>query len=277
MESLPFNVVWLCGLPRSGTSWVSQIFDSVSTTTFRMAPLFSYAFKNAVNEDSSNEEWQDFFVNVYNSKDAFLLQEERRKKGDFPLTKDKARIPEHLVIKDVRYHEVLEKVLELPSKPKVVYIVRNPCAAIYSWLKSAKEFPKDADPLEEWYTGDCRKINRHEYWGFKDWLLLTKKYLRLSEQYPDQVYIAHYDKMVLNPLEEVSKLLKFSNLEMDENTKQFLLSSNQKNDTSDYSVFKDKSVVTKWKGKLHPKIEEEIKASLSEPSLAVFLDENFQN
>ena len=51
-------------MPRSGTSWLSQIFDSHPDTKFKLSPLFSYAFKNAVNIESSKKEWLKFLDGI---------------------------------------------------------------------------------------------------------------------------------------------------------------------------------------------------------------------
>mgnify|MGYP000598251825 FL=1 len=68
------NVIWLNGMPRSGTSWLSQIFDSHPNVSFKLSPLFSYEFKNRVNERSTLKEWMQFFEEVSASDDEFVNQ-----------------------------------------------------------------------------------------------------------------------------------------------------------------------------------------------------------
>ena len=37
-------------VPRSGSSWLGQIFNSHEDVSFRMQPLFSYSHKSALNK-----------------------------------------------------------------------------------------------------------------------------------------------------------------------------------------------------------------------------------
>ena len=268
-----FNVVWICGMPRSGTSWLSQIIESSSSVTFKMAPLFSYAFKNKVNEFSSDEEWMTFFEEVLISKDDFLMQTERRKRGDFPSFKKNKEIS-HLAIKDVRNHQVIPKLLELDNC-KVIYIVRNPNAAISSWLFSKKEFPAGADMMSEWKTGKCRKKAQGEYWGFNDWKKLTTQYLNLQNQYSNKLIVIKYEELVLQTKATVRKIFDFLDLDILNQTEDFLTESNKQHDTGDYSVFKDKfEVLNKWKLQLPGIIQEEIINELSGTALETFLKES---
>lgn len=79
------DVIWLNGMPRSGTSWLSQIFDSHPDTRFRLAPLFSFRFKNYLTQQSSCQDCIKFVHKVYNcSGDEFMEQLKLKQKGDYP-------------------------------------------------------------------------------------------------------------------------------------------------------------------------------------------------
>ena len=41
--------IGLHGVPRSGTSWLGNIFNSSPDLTYKHQPLYSYAFKNYLN------------------------------------------------------------------------------------------------------------------------------------------------------------------------------------------------------------------------------------
>ena len=69
------QVAWISGMPRSGTTWLSQIFASSPDVKLKFCPLFSYEFKNALNEKSSGDDWANLFWNVYNTESAFLDQD----------------------------------------------------------------------------------------------------------------------------------------------------------------------------------------------------------
>ncbi|MCK5013927.1 MAG: hypothetical protein KAS66_08905 [Candidatus Omnitrophica bacterium] len=95
-------VIAIAGVPRSGTSWLGQIIDSSPDVVYRFQPIFSYAFKDAVNIDSNREDCERFFRGIYESTDDFLLQTDKRKAGLYP-TFEKKSNPEYLAFKTCRY------------------------------------------------------------------------------------------------------------------------------------------------------------------------------
>ena len=42
--------VFAFGVPRSGTSWFGELFNSSPRVAYRFQPLFSYAFKDAIKD-----------------------------------------------------------------------------------------------------------------------------------------------------------------------------------------------------------------------------------
>jgi hypothetical protein len=173
------KIIYLTGMPRSGTSWLSQIFDSSPDVRFRLSPLFSYEFKNYLTTDSPKSDWEYVLDNAYQSDNEFMNQSERRKAGHYPTFRQKAQSPEFLVIKDTRFHNLTERFLELFNEVKIIALVRNPCGAIHSWLKSAGEFPPHANPYEEWRHGYCRKNGYGEFCCFEDLKQVTAMHMRL--------------------------------------------------------------------------------------------------
>jgi len=254
------NVIWLNGMPRSGTSWLSQIFDSHPNVSFKLSPLFSYEFKNRVNERSTLKEWMQFFEEVSASDDEFVNQSYRRESGEYPIfSKDDLQ---KLVIKDTRYHNLTAVLLSLFADIKIIHIVRHPCGAINSWLKAPKEFSQDLNPLTEWRTARSRKTGKEEFWGFNDWMFLTKKYLEWQKVYPKNVKVVYYEDIVEDALTETVKMFNFVGLNMSKQTESFINESQNLHDESEYAVFKDKAVVDKWKAELHPQIIDDISQEL---------------
>ena len=259
------------GMPRSGTSWLSQIFDSDSNTRFKLAPLFSYALKNAVNFHSSKQDWENFFQKVYNTKDDFMDQTYRKESGEYPNFDNKNTNPQFLVIKDTRYHNLIEKILKTIDGLKIIYIVRNPCGAIHSWLTTPREFPTKADPLKEWRTGQCRKTGPEEFWGFDDWKYITKLYLKLQKKYPTKIKVIQYEDLVNNSKKITEEMFKFIGLEINKQTIKFLEKSQSSHQQNEYSVFKNPSVKDKWKKQLDKRIIKEIYEDLKGTRLEQFL------
>ena len=84
------KVVALYGVPRSGTSWLGQILDSCPDAVYRYQPLFSYRFKNRITTESSTDEIEQFFQELYCAdEDDFLNQKEKRISGIYPVFSSK--------------------------------------------------------------------------------------------------------------------------------------------------------------------------------------------
>jgi hypothetical protein len=93
------QVTWISGMPRSGTTWLSQIFASSPDVRLKFCPLFSYEFKNKLDQNSNKADWLKLFKDVYNTESEYLDQDYLRKDGLVPSFINKKQAPEHLVIK----------------------------------------------------------------------------------------------------------------------------------------------------------------------------------
>ena len=271
-EGRPFNrIVVLTGMPRSGTSWLSQILDSSPDVRFRLSPIFSWAFKNAVDESSGREAYDRVFEGAYASDDEFMNQTARRAAGEYPTFARKAERPGTLVIKQTRFHNLLERMLELYEELRVVVIVRHPCGAIHSWLTTPREFPAGADPAAEWRTGACRKTGFGEFWGFDDWKAVTTLHLRLAERYPRRVLIVRYEDLVTDPEGTTDRIFSFVGLPVSKQTVEFLATSQGRHHDHPHAVFKRPAVKDRWRSELDAAIARTIVAEVRGTELERFL------
>ena len=268
------RIVMICGVPRSGTSWVGQILDSSPETVYRFQPLFSWAFKNYIGPNSSKKKCDSFFTKVYNSQNPFLLQAERKKEGIYPVFGHKDPLSPVLVIKMVRYHHLLPMLLDyFENTLQVAFIIRHPCGVINSWLKTPKEFFKDADPQVEWDLAESRNKDKpEEYWGFDGWKRFLDIYSTIKEQFPQNVFLINYEQLVINTMDQVTDLFSFLNIEISLQTKQFLLESTQINNSDPYSVYKNKKVKDNWKIELDPAIKDAVLNKLKQLPYNHFFD-----
>jgi len=265
------KIVNIFGMPRSGTSWLSQIFDSSPEVRFRLQPLFSYEFKNYITEQSGKEAWEHVFKGAYLSNSEFMRQTHRRKAGEFPVFAKKDLYPEFLVTKDTRFHNLTVSLIELFDNIKIVAIVRHPCGAIYSWLRAPKEFPRTAVPLYEWKSGACRKTDYGEFWGFDDWKLVTRLHLRLAKAYPEKFIIQKYEDLVSDPVAETKNVFSFCGIRYTQQTEQFLKECHAKHLDSEYAVFKNQTVKDSWRIGLNPEIKNSILNEIRGTDLEEFI------
>lgn len=256
MNETPENLqlAWISGMPRSGTTWLSQIFASSPEVRLKFCPLFSYEFKNALDETSSAEQWDKLFAELYETNSEFLNQDHLRKQGLIPHFKDKHKNPRHLIIKSNRFHNLTPHILRLNNQIRFIYIVRHPCATIYSWLSDPREFPSQAVPMQEWRTGQCRKTGPGEFWGFDDWKHVTAQALKLSEQYPDRHKIVRYESLVKNANHVARELFHYLQIPYEKYTDDFIEFSHSRHDEHKHSVFKKPKLKNSWEERLDPSI-----------------------
>jgi Sulfotransferase family len=265
------NIIFLSGMPRSGTSWLSQVFDSSPQVRFRLSPVFSYELKNSVNEDSDRNAWELLFERAYHSDSEFMDQTYRREAGEYPIFSNKENLPEFLVVKDTRFHNLTERMLALLPEMRMVGIVRHPCGAINSWLRAPKEFPTEEEPLRQWRTGECRKIGFGEFWGFDDWKWVTNLFLHMERGNPERFFLVQYEDIVSDPFHWTRAMFDFCGLNFSDQTEQFLVASQSVHVDNEYAVFKSPDVKDKWQTQLDPAIIRAITDELQGTSLERFL------
>ncbi len=274
MNRPPKNVAWLSGMPRSGTTWLSQIFASSSDLRLKFCPLFSYEFKHALNENSTAEDWRNFFADVYRTPSPYMDQEHLRKDGLVPEFFDKNENPDHLLIKSNRFHHLIPVLLQKVPDAKVIYLVRHPAATLHSWLSNPTEFPASANPACEWRSGACRKTNIGEFWGFDDWKAVTLQAIDMERTYPDRMRIQRYEALTKRPFLEAGELFDFLGLPMEPATAEFIEKSRSRHDPNKRSVYKRAGPDTAWRHGLSDSIITSIAREIAGTPLERFAEED---
>jgi hypothetical protein len=259
------------GAPRSGTSWLGQIFNSNLNTAFRFQPLFSYELKDFLNERSSEEDIDLFMNKCLNAQSDFVLQKNQKSRKVHPCFSKNKNIT-HLVLKHVRYHNLLTNLLEKKEDIKFVFIVRNPCGAINSWIKTPREFDPSWD-ISEFLRGDLKnKGKKEEFNGYLKWKESASIFLKLNLKFPDRTIVTQYEDLCENRVAETKRLFDFCELNMDEQTLNFLNISKEKDINDPDTVFRNKNNYKKWKKELDLSIIDYIYKDLKETKLEIFLD-----
>jgi hypothetical protein len=267
------NKVAIHGVPRSGTTWLGAIFDSSSRVVYRNQPLFSYAFKSFLSENSGITEINSFFDQIHLSNDEFITQKDFKKKGVIPTFK-KTSVT-HIVYKEARYHHILNNLLKTDANIRIVGIVRDPRSVIYSWLNAPKEFDKKKWEIsKEWQFGDLKnKGKKEEFYGYHKWKEVAQMFLDFKEIYPSQFYLLNYCDLLENTEDTVKKLFDFCNIQYEKQTQDFIVNSKAKDMSYDaYSVYRTNTFDNKWKGNLSNKIVASIESDLRGKPLEMFLE-----
>lgn len=265
------TITGIHGVPRSGTSWLAQIFNASPDVRLKFQPLFSYAFKNALNENSSQDEVLNFFENIYISNDDFINMRDTKLLKDYPVF-EKKRTQPHLVFKHVRYHYVLPNMMKKNKNLKLVLVIRNPLAVISSWKNAPREFNEEWDINEEWQFARKKNLDKADYFGYEKWKETSLLFLKLKDEYSDRVSIVNYKYLLENTLEEVEQLFRFTGIEMNEQVLKFVFNSKTKEIDDPNSVFKIKKNDDAYKKNVPLKIQDQIINDLKGTKLAIFLD-----
>jgi len=264
--------VALHGVPRSGTSWLGSILDSSSQVIYRHQPLFSYALKSFLDENSNANKIEEFFSELRNTRDDFIIQKEGKINNIIP--QFNKSIPTHIIYKEARYHHIIENMMRNDKKVKVVGIVRNPKSVLSSWVEAPKEFNKEKwDIFKEWDNAPSKNEGlKEEFYGYQKWKEVAELFLDLQDKYPNRFYLINYFQLLNNTEEEVGSLFNFLKLTLGVQTLEFLRHG-QKVDLSEeaYSVYRISQSDDKWKKSLPREIINTIDEDLSGSRLEKFL------
>lgn len=267
------TIVGIQGVPRSGTSWLGQLINASPKVNFKFQPLFSYAFKDYLNETSSREEVLKFFEEISSSNDDFINLRDTDLLGEYPsFTKDQNLT--HLVFKQVRYHFLIEHFIQQLSDIKFILIIRHPLEVLNSWRKAPREFKPEWDFKKQWLEADLKNLGRkEEYFGYLKWKEASELFLKLSKQYSTNVVLVHYDELNLNTTSELKRIYDFIGLEMENQVMDFITESRSKAKQHPNSVFKSNRNSTElYRKEIPEKIQDFIEKDLKESPLKNILN-----
>lgn len=264
----------LLGMPRSGTTWLSQAFESCPECIVRLSPLYAYAFRGRLNLDSAAGDWKAVLAGAMRSSDPFMTQNWRRETGELPwFPEAPASDAQRLAIKDTRFFNLYLRSLEVLPASQIIYIVRNPVANLWSWYRS-DEFPLGLDAFlaKEWRTGACRKADGPgEFWGLDDWREWTTRFLAAAEAMPERVKVVRYEHMVSEPEVTTRDMFNFADLQFGPATGSFLETSTARHDERGYSVFKSRDSCDDWRTTVPSALVDAVRGEIVGTPLEVYL------
>jgi hypothetical protein len=245
------NVISLHSCPRSGSTWLQSIFEAHPNIKTSFQPLFSHAFKNKIDEKSTEQTFNNFINNLVETSDEFCnmksdLHTNNKQTDIIRYNKNKINT---LFMKNVHHHNLIETFIKLNSNIKIIGLIRDPRSVIYSQLNAKHE------KLEDWLNGsDKNKKEKENFFGFNKWLEVKDIFYYIKKKYPNNIIIVNYEDLVKNTEIEIKKICIFCNIKFHKNMKNSIVKMKSKNEKYDYSIFKNEDTLNKWRCKLDNKI-----------------------
>ena len=226
--------------PRSGSTWLSNIFNSSPSIAYKCQPLFCYDFKGVLSENSSQHTIENFFNDIYYSKNRYLNQLDEIENGNIPSFKKTGKTT-HLVYKETRYHYVLDNLLE-KTDTHLIGLIRNPLTQLASFINAPSEFKSTWEISEEWkYAPKKNEGRRENYFGYEKWKEITELFHFLHKKHTDsRVTLITYNELLNDPLSLTKTLFDKLEIPLEEQTESFIKKSTSTPHNEPYSVFRNK-------------------------------------
>lgn len=232
------RMVYITGMPRCGSTWVSQMVAAHPAVRLKFCPLFSYEFRGRCDATSSASAWRALFREVYDTRGRFLDQEHLRDHGHVPAF-DVAATPPVLAIKSNRFHDCTRSMVEQLPETRWLALVRDPVTSLASWVRNPTEFGAEDAVETAWRTGGSRKARAGEYWGFDDWKAVTTEHVALAAQHPDHFHLLAYEDLAPDPVAAADTVLRCAGLAPSPAVEAFARQSQARHTSAVRSVFKD--------------------------------------
>jgi len=268
------QVVAIHGAPRSGTSWLGQLFNSSEHVAYRYQPIFSYAFKDRLTSSSNETQIEYFFDDLLQTEDDFVLQRGDASLPGYTLDFPKTNVT-HLVYKEVRYHQLIGNLLDCFPRLRLVALIRDPRAVISSWLRAPREFEPSWRAIDEWRYAPGKNGGHPENWyGFERWKELAHLFLDLRKRHPSRVYIVRYEALAAAPIETLSRLFDLCGLPITSQVRNFVCETTKRDDNHPYGVFRSRTASgVPPRPLLDSRIVQAIQADLKGTVLQQYMDE----
>lgn len=269
------HVIGVHGAPRSGTTWLGQLFNSSPQVAYRYQPFFSHAFRGRIDMGSDNLDVERFMRDLLSSEDPFVLQTGKGNISARELRFDKGDLT-HLVYKEVRFHHLLPLLLEALPASRYIGIIRDPRAVLSSWFRAPREFRPEWSPSREWRNAGRKNDGLEENWyGFERWRELACLFLDLQQAHPGRFEVVRYEDLARAPLETVRSLFGFCGLPLRAQTERFVQASTTSDDGDPYGVHRSLGQAHAL-ATLPDGVDEAIRSELEGSRLSRFLDDGLR-
>lgn len=249
------NTIALHSCPRSGSTWLQSIFEAHPNVKTVYQPLFSYAFKDRINTDSTVEDFNRFIHDITLTEDSFCKMKSNlhTNNGSTDIARFKKSDVRSVLMKHTSHNTLIDTFIKLDPTIKIIGLIRDPCSVIHSQMQAKHE------KLEDWrYGKDKNRVSQYNSFGFEKWIEVKSAFHSIKERHPANIIIVKYEELVNDPIGQVKALCQFCGLDFHKNMEEAINIMRTKNYMYDYSVCKVGDTITKWKGKLDKGIVEYI-------------------
>ncbi|MEQ9351312.1 MAG: sulfotransferase [Vicingaceae bacterium] len=287
------NLIYVGGLPRSGSTWLGNVIGAHSKVRYYHEPFhpgrnhklnpfnnfFQYLSQNSNTELAKKA---SFYVEqltfsvprLYDVQDIrnqrkisfwyhFLHKQYSQFKQQVPLIKDPPAI-------------LISEWLDRHFDVKMIFTIRHPAAFVNSskkakWHYGFQTFLHQPELMEDYLFSFEKEMNADIALGEQKyslenatlfWRIMQHVINEYYRKYSEWFFVRHED-LLINPIKEFEKLFDFINLEMDQSAKNYLNQSIKVDDGTNKARLKrdPKEVLTEWKQGLSKAEIEYIKIS----------------
>jgi len=210
------STIFLSGMGRSGTTWISDIINY--DKTYR--DVFEPFRPDHVKEAQKSPDYQYFKADDRDSdriRDAetILSGQFRNRWAD---KSNENFETNRRIIKDIRTNLMLKWLINIRPDMRVILVVRHPLAVVNSWIKLGWDSKKDFDIIvsQERLLHDfplvkdaLQHINPADDFETTLFIWCVLYYVPLKQFKDGEIFVLFYEDLVLNPEKEVEKIFSY--------------------------------------------------------------------
>ena len=257
------KLVGIFSVPRSGSSWLGQVFNSSPDVRFAFQPMFAQQFRDKICVRSTGDDIVDYFEKIYASQSDFLTQEDQMDKPELIRFPKRNKEQNFFVFKEVMFLYMIPTLLKEIDDMHIIFILRNPLDVLTSWYNAPREFYPEWDIYKEWRFAQS-KMNflPERYYGYEKWEEAVMLAKTMKERYPDRFFIVRYEDLDENPNKYIRELFEFTDIPFLSQTEDFIAETRSCNDNNTYGVHRNKKTSSRDRKELPEEIRNEIKKRL---------------
>ncbi len=244
------STIFLAGIGRSGTTWVSEIINYRNEYRYIFEPFFprdvdickNFRYRQYIRPDNRDKKFIEPAKSILSGKLRNYIADYRNKKF----------FSNKRVIKDIRTNLLLKWLFVNFPGIQIILLFRHPCAVAYSklklnWNTHLEEFLSQEELVEDFLNPFKKEIEKAKSVFEKHiFLWCIENYVPLKQFNKGEIHLAFYENFCENPRYEIERLFSFLNKRFDEE-----VLMNLKNPSSlsrkESAIITGDSLINSWK------------------------------